>query len=69
MCSPMAMYVISEEDQPWNVLFTARTLEGIAECLVAQPDRSKLRVCFNDAGFTRDLDAGDRRRLAELIDG
>jgi hypothetical protein len=59
------MFHVTRADSPHIVLFSADSLEAIAESLAAQPDPTALSV-YAGGDFTRDLNASERRRLDEL---
>lgn len=62
-----AIYTVADRRQPWIVLFSAQSLEALADCLAAQPDPSRLEVGANDGAFTRPLNDRERHELAQLV--
>lgn len=56
-------YAICDPERPHVTLFSG-TLEAVAEALAAEPDGAALAVYASDAGFSRSLNAEERRQLA-----
>ncbi|HWK28090.1 MAG TPA: hypothetical protein VNS09_16110 [Solirubrobacter sp.] len=60
------VYRVTHSKKRWVVLFSAESLEAVAEAILAQPDPEAMDV-YASSDFTRELSVGERERLDELL--